>query len=314
MRDSAIPRWLRVAGMGSWCGLLALSAVALPAVFQGGSLNRWPELTEALVSGNDHGWPIVTFSNGGIVSDYISVYGRGRLQGARVITVVDGPYEDAVGADWLKARGLTQADVEAGALAAALPAHDPANDAVWFVEHFGGETVREEFAKLGYDRVYAAGYYKAALELYVRPGAPIGRPVALNGTFAGDNDVADGWSLPEDLFALRPLGSEGRELLLFSGDSPARARLRVPASAGMYLLDTSYRAPADAEGNVVLTCESGLGDRLASFKRPLAETDAGTGRLKVAIQCPKETARLLITLERSGVTEVAFSDLQLYEA
>jgi hypothetical protein len=70
-----------VIGGLSWGFAVVMSVLSLPPVLHGGSFNRWPDLTEALISQAHLGKPIVTFSNSGIATDLITVYAGDRLAG-----------------------------------------------------------------------------------------------------------------------------------------------------------------------------------------------------------------------------------------
>lgn len=275
-RVVSLPRWLRRIGVAGWCYLLVVSIVALPPVYSNAGRVRWDEASADLARLNTDGSPIVTFSIGGMDTDLIDVYAGDRLAGVRWITVVDGEEEKRTGAQrWLD-RGPSLKDVEAGKLAELLPG-TPENDKVWFLTHrsTGSPTVRKALTALGYRLLLRRGYSGMQMELYVRPGADLGHPVAL--TFSSNAETA-------------------------------AASESIDAAAGLYTLDVSAHG---AGARAVLRCLGTDDTVLVEDFRSTSQDGGDWQDLIMAVPCPSGTAHVEVRLESGGATDEVFRDVRL---
>lgn len=305
-----VPWAVRVAGGLGWVYVVAISLLALPATYEEGRREQWREVSAELAAHADLGKPVVIFSTAGMLTDMVDLYAGDELDGAQVVTLLDGERERWTGAErWLD-RGPTLADIEAGALASLFPPDDPGVDALWLIRRFGGRALSTRFIALGYQPVGTIAFISVQLELWARPGAVIGDAIPL-GDVGLDADDGGSWRASRDATRIGPAATGGGVLLLDAVG--ARGLTVVPAGPGLYLAESEVWVSGAGAGRLTLQCLAGDGS-VSTRETNTAGFDVsspGYRPVLAAVRCTEGTTALEIVLDRQGPSRVGFRAVRM---
>ena len=309
-----MPSPMRAMAILSCIFVLVASANALPATYSDrGRTLRVETAAETVADVAPMGKPIITFSAGGMDTDVIDAFVGDRLAGARIITFFDGTVEGRLGMmPWVDSRP-SRRDLRDGGLAEILPPGDPGNDALWFFTHRGPRNFYEAFTELGYVRLLHLDYARVTFDLWAKPGADLGDPVEINGSFAGDGDQITAWSVPAGI----PVEFERApgNLIIPAGHGSVAVTQRLDGvSAGLYAFDVDVLGGSGDAARATIQCLDGSGEILAENSHPEKEPpveDIEQNTLRPAVLCPEETTTVVLILTSSGETEVTFRNARL---
>jgi hypothetical protein len=259
-------------------------------------------LSDELVSLAALGKPILLFSTAGMLTDVVDLYAGDELAGTRIVTLLDGKRESYTGAGRWLSRGITIAEMEKGKLTEALPPGDPGSDAFWFVRRFGGEYVLPYFYAAGYQPLGVIRLGTNDIELWARPGAVLGTPVAMDS-----RDPAVGnWEFTRSVVPRGNVASGEFEIVLDRTSS--RAVLTLPGGEFLYSVQaevwTSGFGPQSGVGRLSLRCHLADDVVLERTTTPItADSQTGDWRFAgAAVLCPKETTSVVLTISREQGT------------
>jgi uncharacterized membrane protein len=299
-------------GVASSVTVIGITLLTTSAVITGAQKQDWKDAAAAVDEVAPLGMPLVTYSYGGVADVLIDVYQPDLLDAINHVTIRDGELENTLSGGLLHEIGLTRADAMAGKLAEALPASDPANNAVWYVyaPRTGETDIHQAFLNAGYERVFRRLYdhtrYKVWFDLYVRTGTTLGTPMTINGSFANN---AEGWTIPETA------GTISGDTLTLSAPN-ASATLDVPVTGeGVYTLTAdALTASPTTDIQTSVSCISSFGQALVTSTTdpPAAsETSADWTTHRVAAWCPADTVTVRITLTNLGNGDLSYRNVTL---
>lgn len=289
--EMSIPR--RVTGMVVVAAMLVISAASLQAIFEGDK-QHWRDWASGVARASQLGLPVVIFP--GIAPTLLDVYQPGSLAG-RHLTLGDDPDLDAL-----------------GSFASGVPA-------LWVASYdiSSGVTIDPYLRTAGFEPVASQPYfYSLSLNLYVRRGVILGRPLGVNTSFTPSAGASPGWDLTPGMASVRP-GPQGPELTLSTpGGTEAWAQLLLPA-APRHLYSLSFEARSSlisGDMRAFLICV-GHGDLLN-----VAPNGAGRGipagtdwqTLRFSVLCPDGTDQLRIDLRNAGVGALDIRRIGLFDA
>ncbi len=177
--------------------VVMLSLGSIQTIYSSAVKQRWNAASADLAFVSPLGFPVVTYSYGGVADTLVEAYEPGLLDSVRLTTIRDGELEKTLSGDTIPKIGITVADVDAGKLNELLP-ETPENDLVWYLwaQRVKAENVEAGFQNAGYTRimhtVYDAPRGLVFLDLYARPGADLGAPISGVKPFT----EGDAWGIP----------------------------------------------------------------------------------------------------------------------
>jgi hypothetical protein len=240
------------------------------------------------------GYPVVTFPT--IAPTFVDAYQPGSLGGPH-LALDDTPDLKALGSFVSGQPAVWVASYNIASAASIAPALDAA----------------------GFQRVARQDYFFAlTLDLYVRSGVTLGRPITLNAEFTPATGAIPGWDLTPELSSVQP-GARGPELTLSNPGGKWDAAVLTIAGAPRHLYTLTFEARSGLSSggmSAFLICSRG-GEFLN-----VAPDGAGAGvpagpswqTLTFAAYCPDGTDQIRIDLRNFGVGDLDLRDVQLYEA
>lgn len=290
------PRTLAIlAGLGA-AAILSQSLFTLWALDTDAYKQEWRSLAQETALAARFGWPVVSYPS--VAGTLIELY-QPRALAHRTIALADGArLPGAVLAGRGRAAGLWLA----------------------YIAGSGEQSLQAQLATRGYVRLVHLYYaYPLYLDLYLRPGTPLGPPLAINGRFEGTAGQASGWQLPLPGSTLVADGALGRRLILTNrlpGESAARtATAAVPNR--LYTLEAQAQAHLRAgTGRAFLICVSATGTMLAVAPDGGGASVANDGRwhdVWIGALCPAGTDHVRVDLRNSGSGTVTFRSVTLHE-
>lgn len=289
-RRVSIPR--RTAALVTVAAMIAASTASLQAQYEGDK-EHWRDWAKAVSEAARFGFPMVIFPT--IAPTLLDTYEQGSVTGRR-LDLADAP----------DLRALDS--FAAGQPALWVASYDIAasTEIDQLLQEQGMRpVVREQFVVL------------LSLDLYVRPGSGAGRPLQVNGDFAGSADEAIGWHLTPTSASLRQ-GISGRELTLSSGGGQeTSAVLLLPGTPHhLYVLTFDARSHLTTGAmRAFLICVS------RNEMLQVAPDGSGAGvpegggwqTVGVGVVCPPDTDQIRIDLRNGGIGDLDLRGVHLYE-
>ncbi len=185
------------------------------------------------------------------------------------------------------------------------------------------EAVRKQLVADGYERRLHKYYRRNLyLDLYVRSDAQFGSSINFDGNFVSDMSAptAPHWIFPAD--GAKAFTDElSRSTLTLSNSTKSErfASIDVPVNSGSVItLEFSARNNLSQESfGASLTCLNATGSPLELESNEGAQNilaDQGWHTARTATFCPGGTVKIRISLRNSGIGEISFRGLRLYEA
>lgn len=292
--DGAASVARRVFAIGCATIVIGAGLVSVLGIYTGGDKEHWRELAADVVAGERFGFPTVTFP--GLAPTILGLY-QPSLDESHPLHLGDAPDLDAL------ERTVT------------------GHPAVWVAAYAipNATKIRQHLESLGFELVAHRTYpYTLSLDLYVRPEAIPGRPVPINGAFAGSADAADGWSISPGPATFEPI-STGRQLTMTStGNGEIAAVRMLPAEAGhMYTLILEGRARlTEGASRMFLICTGPAGflDVAPNGAGATIPTDGAWHRVILSSLCPAGTDGLRVDLRNAGNGSLDVRDVRLLAA
>jgi hypothetical protein len=286
----SIPR--RVTGWVVVVAMVAVSVASLQAMYHG-EKQDWRSWATGAAEATQFGYPIVYFPT--IAPTFVDAYQPGSLTGPH-LALGDAPDLDALGSfvKGQQAFWVASSDIDSGA------------------------TIDPFLHSAGFERVASQQYYYLlSLNLYVRSGVNLGRPVVINAEFTQATGVAAGWVLTPALSSVQP-GALGSELTLSNtGGTEVSAMLTMPGSAQhIYSLTFEARSRLSSGSmRAFLICEGGGSLLNVAPNGGGASVPAGPSwqTLTFSAFCPDGTDRIRIDLRNAGVGALDLRGVELYE-
>lgn len=230
---------------------------------------RFDLMVKDLAAANGSGFPVLTYSTGGMDTDLLQVYGGEALAGVPILTFVDGPLEQqSLMSRWLT-RGPTRLDVRANGIAPYLP--DGETEAFWFVTHRNRRDFEAAFKAAGFVRVLSNDYVSQVLELWTQPDADLGEGIVL----------ADGQWVATD---------------------PDMWVVSVPGGEGVILV----AVPAEGVAAGAIGCRDRTGAEVREEQLETLQPDYAGGETRFGVQCPTgtTTVSVAVTSAHAGMQPV----------
>jgi hypothetical protein len=290
------PGGLRWAGVGSLVGVLALSLVSVGSIYGGGEKQHWSELAAATARAARLGSPALTYPT--VSGTLLDLYAT-RPPGAHYIAI----------SDW------------SGPPPEAAPGANPGGG-LWlaYVDGVGGlAELQQQIGALGYTRIlHQYVPHPLYLDLYILPGARLGREVPVNGTFAGDDGHVTGWQVPPQGVAFQPGSGAARELTFTNGGArELQATTTIPAQpGGFYLLSFEARAQwhSGRVRSFLICAGTGGWTRIAPDEQGATVPDDGAWHtVSISVECPAASTSLILDLRNAGTGATTFRNVRLQD-
>jgi hypothetical protein len=283
----------RVAGWVAVAAMVGVSVASLQAVYDGDK-QHWREWSAGVAEAAAFGYPVVTFPT--IAPTFVDAYQPGSL---------DGPHLALDDVPDLKALG---------AFVSGKPA-------VWVARYdiASGSTIDPFLRDAGYDRIASQTYfYSLGLDLYVRAGVNLGRPLTFNAEFTPAKGAIPGWDLTPGLSSVQP-GARGPELTLSNPGGMWDAAVLTISGVPRHLYTLTFEARSRLSSGYMsafLICSGGGGFLNVAPNGSGADVPAGPSwqTLTFGAFCPDGTDQIRIDLRNVGVGDLNLRGIQLYEA
>jgi 4-amino-4-deoxy-L-arabinose transferase-like glycosyltransferase len=287
----SIPR--RVTGWVVVTAMVVVSAASLQALYHGDK-QHWNDWAAGVAEAAPFGFPVVTFPT--IAPTFLDAYQPRSLAGPN-LALGDAPDLAALGSfvNGERAVWVASFDIASGA------SIDP------FLRAAGLERVtRQEY------------FYGLSLNLYVRSGVTLGRPLTVNTEFTQATGGTSGWDLAPGMSSVQP-GVRGPELTLSNagGTEPSAVLVAIGAPRRLYSLTFEARSRLSSGGmRAFLICAGGGSFRNVAPDGAGASVPAGPSwqTLTFSAFCPDGTDQIRIDLRNAGVGALDLRGVRLYEA
>ena len=286
------PPALRLIGRLGAAYVVVASLLTTGALYADAQKQDWRDLAADTATATRGGWPVITLPS--VTSALIEAY-QPRAFAHRHIAIGDG---------------------------GRLPSSTTRGSVLLFayVAGSGDAGVAADLQGRGYERVMHSYYpFPLYLDLYARPGARLGRDIAVNGGFAGPQRSASGWGLPPAGVTFAPAPAGGRTLTLTNAAlTESIAASAVSAHAGvLYTLTFEARSRLRAgAGKSFLICLSAAGafNLIApdGGGAPLPN-DGAWHTVRIAALCPAGTTHVRLDLRNDGQGTASFRGVSLQE-
>ncbi len=292
------PKWRNALGLLGVICILTLSGVTLRAIHRGADLEHWRDVAADVALVSRLGQPILTYSEA--TKTLVDVY-QPQVAAAGQLQVVD---------DKVMAR---------------LARDDSTEDALWVVysdqERGVRPEIQERLTALGYERIMHRYYWHPLfLDLYALPGAHLGHELPINGGFEGQGSQAAGWQMSPDGIEYSPDDRAGRRLTITNPVAGLRGGYFVIKALprALYTLELEARSGLAGGGlDGYLTCVSSSGTwSSVAFGNANGSVprDGAWHAMRIATVCPTDTSAVRIDLRNTGVGEVSYRGLKLWES
>jgi len=287
----SIPR--RVTGWVVVAAMVVVSLASLQAVYHGDK-QHWNDWAAGVAEAAAFGFPVVTFP--GIAPTFLDVYQPRSLAGPN-LALGDAPDLTALGSfvNGERAVWVASFDIASGA------SIDP------FLRAAGLERVtRQEY------------FWGLSLNLYVRSGVTLGRPLTVNTEFTQSTGGTSGWDLAPGMSSVQP-GVRGPELTLSNAGGTDASAVLVTTGAPRRLYSLTFEARSRLSSGVMrafLICAGGGSFRNVAPDGAGASVPAGPiwQTLTFSAFCPDGTDQIRIDLRNAGVGALDLRGVRLYEA
>ena len=276
--------------------VIGVSLVTLRSMYTTADKQHWRELAGDVGRIAPLGLPLITYP--AVAATFVDLYRPDSLSEAALHIEGDEPLLGAVGRDGSRP------------------------DAAWYAygAYSGHEARRQELEAAGYSLVMHRYYWDPLyLDLYVRPGATLGKPIDVNGAFAGTGSDVQGWTMPPEGIRFERDEGFGRTVSLESDGAGDRRMVgAIPAAANLYQLDFEVRSVlTSGTARAFLICATA--DGAWTYVYPdgggvlAVPADGEWHSTTLAGLCSEGTDHLLIDLRNAGSGTVSYRRVELRE-